>query len=108
MDPAGVGIGTLLSILERFGPFGIVIFLWWYDMRTIHSILKQYQDDVSAIKGMYENNVRLVEKYQGLASDLKEVLIMNTQGWIGAKDSIERNQYCPAVRLEKSAKGMQA
>ena len=53
------------------------------------------------------SNVRLVEKYETIATDLKDVVIMNTQAMTKICDDIEKNQFCPMVRLEKKAQGVQ-
>ena len=55
---------------------------------------------------MYEDNVTLVKDYARLANDLHDVVIMNTQAMTRLIDSIKTNQYCPAIRLEKSARGI--
>jgi hypothetical protein len=66
------------------------------------------------IRRMYESNVRLVEdqlelgsRYAKLADDLKDAYIMTAQINQRLVDSIENNQYCPMVRLEKRAQGVQ-
>jgi hypothetical protein len=50
---------------------------------------------------MYESNVDLVKATQDIASDLKDLVIMNTTSATTLSDDIRQNQYCPLVRVEK-------
>lgn len=95
----------ILDIVKNFGAIGLLAFLWWMDRRDIRAILDQYRNDMAETRQMYKNNVHLVEGYEGLAKDLKDVVIMNTQAFTRAADDIEKNQYCPMVRLHKAAPG---
>ena len=54
---------------------------------------------------MYEENVKLVEKYEIVAGDLKDIVILNSQRNQKLSEDIRTNQYCPAVRLKKVAEG---
>jgi len=47
---------------------------------------------------MYQNNVKLVQNYESIARDLKDIVILNTQAVQKVCDKIETNQFCPAVR----------
>ena len=104
----GISPGILLDIVKNFGAIGLLCFMWWMDSKSIRKILQQYKDDMAEMRQMYKNNVHLVEGYQALAKDLKDVVIMNTQTNTKLGKSIEDNQFCPMVRLEKKAKGVQA
>lgn len=57
---------------------------------------------------MYEHNVLLVKDYASLASDLKDIIVMNTQTLTRVCDDVNRNQYCPQVRLKKDASGRES
>ncbi len=92
---------TFIDIFQEFGPFGIVLVLWWYDVKQIRKILEQYKDDMREMRRMYEDNVALVKDYRDLAGDLKEVVIMNTQAIVGLDKDIVKNQFCPLVRKEQ-------
>ena len=92
---------TLFDLFQGFGPIGIVVLLWWYDVKQIRKILEQYKGDMIEMRRMYENNVELVKDYRGLAGDLKEVVIMNTQAIVGLDKDIAKNQFCPLVRKEQ-------
>ena len=48
---------------------------WLLAMTLAYSHKKRFESVVR----MYENNVDLVKKYEDVASDLREVVIMNTQ-----------------------------
>jgi len=67
------------KVLADFGILGLVIFLWWLDSKKVYRILDQYKNDMDEQRLMYEKNVSLVKGYQGLATDLKDVVILNTQ-----------------------------
>ncbi len=118
-----VSFGVLLDVLKNFGPIGLIAFMWWMDTKSIRKIMDEnkqyvqeildsYKRDMAEIRRMYEDNVRLVEShdalnrnYAALASDLKDAYIMTAQINQRLADSIESNQYCPMVRLEKRAVG---
>jgi len=101
------GLHTLIEILQNFGPFGIVVIMWWHDMKQVRKILDCYKKDMAEMRQMYKNNVHLVENYEKVATDLQDVVIMNTQAMTKICDDIEQNQYCPMVRLQKKAQGAQ-
>lgn len=92
---------TLLDLFKEFGPFGIIVIMWWYDGKQIRKVLDQYKDDMGEMRRMYESNVELVKDYRSLGGDLKEVVIMNTQAIVGLDKDIVRNQFCPMVRKEQ-------
>ncbi len=109
-----ISFGQLAALLKGYGPFGILVVIWYFDMRFLRKmndqyrketsdILKQHEDYMAEIRRMYESNVRLVEGYEGLASDLKDLIVMNTQQLTRLTDDITQNQYCPAVRVEKKS-----
>ena len=109
-----VSISMILEIMQNFGPVGLIAIMWWVDMRNMRKILDNYKHDMTEIREMYESNVRLVEdqeelgeRYSKLAEDLKDAYIMTAQINQKLADSIENNQYCPMVRLEKMAQGVQ-
>jgi hypothetical protein len=118
-----MSLSLLLDVFKNFGPIGLIAFMWWMDTKSIRKIMDEnkqyvqeilgsYKRDMAEIRRMYEDNVRLVEShdalnrnYAALASDLKDAYIMTAQINQRLADSIESNQYCPMVRLEKRAKG---
>lgn len=104
---AFTSIHAVLKVAAEFGLVGVVLVMWWMDSNRIRKILDQYKDDMSEMRQMYKNNTSLVKGYEGVANDLKEVVIMNTQAWQKTVDAIDSNQFCPMVRLEKKAQGVQ-
>ncbi|MFH2011695.1 MAG: hypothetical protein ABIJ37_03170 [Pseudomonadota bacterium] len=110
-------LGALASLLERVGvwPLGLIllliiigpwlfaVFLVWTYQKRHEAVVEMHEDVVE----MYKNNVKLLEKDQCLAGDLKDVVIMNTTAMTRLVDSIHNNQYCPQVRLKKLAEGVQ-
>src|SRR5512139_3213370 len=80
--PAGV---LLLAVV--IGPWVMAIVL-----STAQS--KRFE----AVVGMYENNVKLVQDYDSVARDLKEVVVVNCQAMQKVCDKVDMNQYCPIVR----------
>lgn len=120
-----VSLSLVLDVFKNFGPIGLIAFMWWMDTKSIRKIMDEnkqyvqeilgsYKRDMAEIRRMYEDNVRLVEShdalnrnYAALASDLKDAYIMTAQINQRLADSIESNQYCPMVRLEKKAAGVQ-
>lgn len=96
-----INLGGLLQIFSSFGPFGIILIVWYLDSRAMRKILDQYKDDMAETRRMYENNVKLVEGYQYLSGDLKDLIILSTQHLQKLTDQIAQNQYCPMQRVEK-------
>lgn len=105
-------ISAIALLIDVFGivgrwPFGMIIFLivigpWVSAFLLVYLQSRRFEKVVT----MYKNNFKLVEDYAHLATDLHDVVIMNTQAMTRLVDSIKTNQYCPAVRLEKKAKGI--
>jgi hypothetical protein len=95
----------MISSLEKFGLPGIILVFWYVSNRGYQRTSEQnqrnmerYHDDVIEMKQMYENNVRLVEKYVTLSGDLKDVLILNTQALTEVCTDIRNNVFCPMTR----------
>ena len=84
-------------IVQSGGPWAIVFFLWWWSVKES----KRQEDRFMATKRMYESNVRLVEKFEEISSDQKDIIVLNTQTLQRLSDQITQNQYCPHVRIEK-------
>jgi hypothetical protein len=110
----GINLAVVVEIITRFGTLGVLVVVWWADRKEIkehklqmRAVLTKYKEDMREMRAMYDNNVKLVQGYQSVAGDLKEVVIMNTQAVTQLCVDIQTNQYCPNVRLEKQAKGVQ-
>jgi len=99
MEP--MSVFGLLKVLGDVGLVGLILVLWWQDMRRIARIQEQYKSDMAEQRRMYESNVSLVKDYQSVASDLKDVVILNTQILTTLSDEIRQNEYCPMQRVEK-------
>lgn len=103
------GIAALVALFGELSgwPIGIMVFLvigpWIMSLLISYMQAKRFE----AVVKMYENNVKLVEASEGLSKDLKEIVIMNTQALTLLNKNIENNQFCPMVRLEKRAEGVQ-
>ena len=110
MTPEQVSVvATLINILDKVSgwPFGLILFsvivgpwlmavlLAWQQSRRFEAVVK-----------MYEDNVVLVEKHEEVCSDLKSVIMLNTQVLTTVEKDIKSNQFCPMVRLEKKAAGL--
>jgi hypothetical protein len=102
-------IASFVKIISSVSgwPFGMIIFVivigpWVSAFLLVYLQSRRFEKVVT----MYKNNFKLVEDYAHLATDLHDVVIMNTQAMTRLVDSIKTNQYCPAVRLEKKAKGI--
>lgn len=107
-----ITLGGLIDIFGSFGTFGVVVLIWYLDSKAIRKtqqqykddmlkVLRQYKDDMADARRRYENNVKLVEAYQDVARDLKDLIIMSTQHLTRLSDQISQNQYCPMQRIEK-------
>jgi allophanate hydrolase subunit 1 len=102
-----INLAGLLEIFRAFGLVGVIVMIWYFDSKALRKILERYKTDMAEQRKMYENNVKLVQSYQALAQDLKDVVIMNTTAMQKMTDAINTNQFCPMVRLEKKAAGKQ-
>ena len=94
-----VNLAGIVAFFQAFGPIGLVAMIWYVDMRRIQSqhethkddvskILAQYKDDMAEVRRMYENNVKLVDGYEDLTKDLKDIVILNTQQMTHLSDQI--------------------
>jgi hypothetical protein len=113
-----MSLPQMVEILKYGGLPAAILMIWYFSSRDTAKLLRQYRDDTMSIlkqhksdmdelRQMYENNVELVKLTQNLARDLRETVLLNTAKWQQAHDAICGNQFCPNVRLEKSAKGVQ-
>ena len=102
-------LGNLLSVLKLMSgwPFGLLIFMtvvgpWVMALVLAYTQKRRFESAIN----MYESNVKLVNSYEDLAGDLKEVVIANTYAMTQLGSDINRNQYCPMVRVEKKQIGV--
>ena len=82
-----------LEILKMFldlGPIGLITVIWWVDKRKIDEILGQYNANMQEHRENYKANVSLVNKYEDLAGDLKDVITLNTQTMTQLVDRIDK------------------
>ncbi len=114
MDQLALDLAVKLA--SSFGIPGIIFVVWYFSERSHERTIQAYredtlrqqkvfQDGLAEVRRMYEDNADLVKAYASLASDQKDVLIMNAQGFARLSDQIDRNQFCPMVRLKKQASG---
>lgn len=115
----GVSLEGIVKLVSNFGMPGLVMVLWYLSDKSHDQTLKQYREDIleqrrmyedglKEVREMYERNVLLVKDYASVAGDLKDIIVMNTQTMTRLCDDVNRNQYCPMVRLRKEAAGVQA
>lgn len=97
----GINLAWFLGLFKEFGIVGLVIVLWWVDSKKVYKILNRYEADVMEARRMYESNVKLVKTYENLASDLKDVVVLNTQAMTRLSDEIRQNEFCPMQRVNK-------
>ncbi|MCE5335241.1 MAG: hypothetical protein LLG06_11720 [Desulfobacteraceae bacterium] len=118
MEHLGIGLDGAIKLVSNFGIPGLVLILWYLSDKSHERTLAQYREDTTQqrktyedglkeVREMYEHNVLLVKDYQSLSRDLKDIIVMNTQTLTRLSDDINRNQFCPEVRLKKEAQGVQ-
>jgi hypothetical protein len=112
----------LLQVVGQFGLAGLILVLWVFSDRArsrdaaayrtdsgkmldayredMKKVLEHYRQDAEEARRFYGTNVKLVEGYESLAKDLKDLIIMNTQAWTRTCVVLENN-------LAKFAKGPQ-
>ena len=83
MTPGEITIlANLLTVLKTMSnwPFGVFFFLmivgpWVLSLILAYTSRKRFE----AVVRMYESNVKLVDDYNRVATDLKDVIILSTQ-----------------------------
>lgn len=91
----------IIKMMLDLGPVGLMMVMWWFGkqqtdkMLTVYqtdtqAILKQYREDMLDHKTMYANNIEFIKRYEALASDLKEVIMLVTQNLTQLTESIKR------------------
>lgn len=93
MGPDQIAIvGNVLAILKMMSgwPFGFFLFLfivgpWVLALLLAYAQKKRFESVVR----MYESNVDLVKKYEDVAQNLKDVVIMNTTAITRIVDRID-------------------
>jgi hypothetical protein len=96
-----VTLGSMIEVLKSYGPFGLLLIVWWLDARRFDSMLTEHRKYMDELRTMYTNNVKLVEGYADLSGDLKDLVVLNTQIMTGLTHDIQENQFCPQLRIEK-------
>jgi hypothetical protein len=104
----GMSVKEIFALASNFGISGLVLIMWYWGERRRDELMRQYREDMLAQRRMYENNVILVEAYQKLAQEQQTVTIMASDGLARLSQQVETNQFCPMVRLKKSASGVEA
>lgn len=58
----------------------IIIVMWMANEHTkqINRILERYKDDINTVREMYVKNVSLVKKYETMADDQQDVMMLVT------------------------------
>lgn len=116
MEHLGISLDGIVKLISNFGIPGLVLVLWYLSDKSHDLTLKHYREDIleqrrtyedglKEVREMYERNVMLVKDYASLARDLRDIVVMNTQTMTRVCDDVNRNQYCPMVRLKKEAAG---
>ena len=96
---------AMFDLVKNFGVGGLMLLYAWMQNQQTTKLLAQYRKDMEEQRQMFLQSNALVKKFAYLATDLKDVVIMNTHANTSLKDSVESNQYCPHVRLKKDAQG---
>jgi hypothetical protein len=87
-----IGAAPIVAILMIlfFGP-------WAFSFLMTRDLERRFGE----MKKMYTSNVKLVEDYAEVATDLRNIIVMNTQVMTTISEEIRQNQYCPMVRIKK-------
>jgi hypothetical protein len=113
----GLDLKQIVDMASSFGIPGIVLILWHFSEKSHERALRAYRDDMQRTlaqyheemieqRRMYDNNVELVKECLETSRTLKDVIVLNTQALTSLKESVEKNQFCPMVRLQKEAVGV--
>lgn len=85
-----VPVSFVVLVMNVLGLPGLIVVLWYFDMKRIDSLILKHQEDlkdvlavykrdVDTIGQMYRDNVSLVKGYEKLADDLTSIITLNTQ-----------------------------
>jgi hypothetical protein len=113
-----LSLDGLIKLVSGFGLPGAILVIWFLSDRNHSKTLAAYREDtlkmhqsgresLAAVKQMYENNAVLVKAYQNISGGFQDLVVESTKTLTKVCDAIDRNQYCPMVRLKKDAKGPQ-
>lgn len=94
-----------MTILNSWGPFGLVAVFWYLDAKEHRRTLAYYRQDTQAMKQMYSDNVQLVRQYERLALGLNDQIVMTTQVLTQLTDKIQDIQCAPNADLLREIKG---
>ncbi len=108
----GFSLNQLFILLKEYGPFAVLLYMWWHDTRRFNELQSKHEKRVADIltqhekymresRQMYENNVLLVENYERHNNDMKDLIVMNTEIITKLTADIEQNQYCPMLQRKK-------
>lgn len=97
------GYVDIIKMILDLGPVGLMMIMWWFGkqqtdkMLTAYqadtqAILKQYHDDMVQHRADYANNIEFIKRYEALARDLKEVIMLVTQNLTQLTDCIKRGE----------------
>jgi len=97
----GIPGSMLIDLVGNFGIPGIIFIIWYLGEKSHERTLAQYQKDMQEARRMYEDNLKLAKDYSRLARDLKTVLVANTRALTRLSDDVNKNQYCPFMRMDR-------
>lgn len=117
----------MIAAIQLLGLPGLIFIIWHFDnkrlekersawlresaekegvrQKELESVLGQYREDVSAIRKLYESNVRLVDeslcrekRQETVYSEVLSVVSLNIEAMTRLVKSIDNNRFCPIVR----------
>ena len=94
----GLPFSVITLMVGTLGVPGAVMVLFYLHVQHTNRILAAYRDDVQKISRYYEDNVKLVKDYGGLADDLSGIIHLNTQAMTQLVEQIKNNMFCPVIR----------
>lgn len=90
-------IGTVFLVI-MVGPWIVMFIVAWLQEKRFVSLANGHEKRFEAVVKMYESNVALVKSYEGIARNLQDLVILNTQTMTEATDTVLHNMFCPLVR----------
>ena len=69
-----------------------------YYRNTMDKALDESEDGLNQVIQFYKDNVELVKNITNIASDLKDVVVLNTANMQRMIYKVEANQFCPVVK----------
>jgi hypothetical protein len=96
----GLPISMIALAINVLGLPGLIFIVWYVDQKRLDRIFAKYNEDMTRVIRMYEDNVTLVKGYERLANDLTGIITLTTRTLEGLVQRVDNNWFCPMIKKE--------